>query len=94
MLNVIATIQVKDGKAEEFIKEVRKIQPKVLKDPGAFAYILHRDVKDPNKFYFYEKYQDQKAIDYHASTAHLKAFFQAIGPIMKGPPEINVCQEV
>ena len=94
MINVFAVMHVKKDKGDELIKEFRKAQPKVLKDPGAFIYLLHRDINDPDKFYFYEKYADQQAVDYHSSTPHFKAFFGAIGPLLKSPPEINLCQEV
>jgi quinol monooxygenase YgiN len=94
MITVMATIEVNPGKGEDFIKEYRKALPKVLKDPGAIAYILHRDLKNPDKFYFYEKYVDQKAVEFHSSTPHFKELFAKTGPYMKGQPTINICQEV
>jgi quinol monooxygenase YgiN len=94
MIVVMAVTEVKAGKGDDFIKEYRQALPKVLKDPGAIAYILHRDLKNPDKFYFYEKYADQKAVDYHVTTAHFKAFMGATGAFTKGQPVINICQEV
>ncbi len=94
MVVIAAVIQVNQGKGEEFEKGFRQLQPKVLKDPGAIAYILHRSVNDPCKFFFYEKYESDEAVKYHTSTEHFKAFFQKMGPIMKGKPEITYYQEV
>ncbi|HSW57071.1 MAG TPA: putative quinol monooxygenase [Dehalococcoidales bacterium] len=94
MITVIAIIEVNQGKGEDFIREYRKVLPKVLKDPGAAAYILHRDLKNQDKFYFYEKYADQKAVEYHTSTLHFKEFFGSTGPYMKGQPQIYFCQEI
>ena len=94
MLVITATINIVEGKADQFISEYHKLAPKVLKDPGAVVYSLHRDLKDPNKLFFYEKYEDQKAMEYHTSTPHFKAFFQAMGPIMKGRPDVNRYEEV
>ena len=94
MITIMATIEVNPGKGEDFIQEYRKALPKILKDPGAIAYILHRDLKNPDKFYFYEKYIDQKAVDYHSSTPHFKELFGNTGPYMKGKPEVNACQEL
>ena len=94
MIVVGATFHVQDGKGEEFIKEYRRVAPKVLADPGALAYTLHRDMADPNKFFFYEKYQDEAAIKYHSSTPHFKEFFEKIGPITKGRPDIIRYQPV
>ena len=49
---------------------------------------------DPNKLFFYEKYADLKAVEYHTTTAHFKDFFGRMGPIMKGRPEIARYEEV
>jgi quinol monooxygenase YgiN len=94
MITIMATIEVNAGKGEDYIKEFRKAQVKVLKDPGAIAYIIHRDLKNPDKFYFYEKYADQKAVEYHTSTPHFKELFANTGPYTKGQPTINICQEL
>jgi quinol monooxygenase YgiN len=91
---VAAVIKVNEGKGKEFEKEFLQLQSKVLKDPGAIAYIMHRSVDDPCTFFFYEKYASDEAVKYHTSTDHFKGFFQKMGPIMKGKPEISFYHEV
>jgi quinol monooxygenase YgiN len=94
MVVIAAVIRVNEGQGDYFEKEFRQLQPKVLKDPGAIAYVLHRAIDDPNKFFFYEKYKDDAAVKYHTSTEHFKGFFQKMGPVMKGKPEVSHYQEV
>lgn len=94
MVVVGAIIYVNEGKGDDFVKEYRKLAPRVRKDPGAVLYVLHRDVKDPCKFFFYEKYEDDEALRFHASAPHVKQFFQTVGPIMKGKPEISRYDEI
>jgi quinol monooxygenase YgiN len=94
MVIIAAIIRVNEGQGEYFEKEFLKLQPKVLKDPGAVVYSLHHAVDDPCKLFFYEKYKDDEAVKYHTSTEHFKAFFQKMGPVMKGKPEISYYQEV
>ena len=94
MIVVGAVIRVAEGKGDVFEKGYRELAPKVLGDPGAIAYILHRDLNDPCKFFFYEKYEDEEAIKYHSSTQHFKDFFKEMGPIMIGRPEISRYTEV
>ena len=89
MIVIAARIQVTKGKEQDFIKEYKKAVVKVLKDPGAIEYTLHQDAGDPTKFFFYEKYQDQKAVEYHSSTPHFKEFFQKTGAYSIGKPEIT-----
>jgi quinol monooxygenase YgiN len=91
---ISAVIRVNEGKGDEFAKGFLQLQAIVLKDPGAIAYTLHRAVDDPNKFLFHEKYASDEAVKYHTSTPHFKAFFQKMGPIFKGKPEISYYHEV
>lgn len=94
MVVIAAVIKVNEGQGAEFEKEFLLLQPKVLKDPGAIAYAMHRAQDDPCKYFFYEKYADDAAVKYHTSTPHFKGFFQKMGPLMKGKPEISYYQEV
>ena len=94
MIVIAAVIKVHEGKGDEFEKGYRPLRAKVLKDPGAISYVLHRAVDDPCKFFFYEQYENEEAVKYHSSTEHFKSFFQKMGPIMKGPPEISYYKEV
>ncbi len=94
MIVVKAMMNVKEGKGPEFEAAYRKAAVKVLKDPGALAYVLHRDNNDPTKYFFYEKYENQEAIKYHSTTAHFKEFFKTIGPLTNGEPEIKMYTEV
>jgi quinol monooxygenase YgiN len=94
MIVIAAVIKVNEGKGDEFEKDYPALRAKVLKDPGAITYVLHRAVDDPCKFFFYEQYENEEAMKYHTSTEHFKSFFQKMGPIMKGPPEICYYKEV
>jgi quinol monooxygenase YgiN len=91
---IAAVIRVNEGKGDEFEREFLVLQPKVLRDPGAIMYSLHRAADYPCKFFFYEKYASDEAVKYHTSTNHFKGFFQKMGPIMKGKPEISFYKEV
>jgi quinol monooxygenase YgiN len=94
MVVVKAMMYVKEGKGPEFEAAYRKAAAKVLKDPGALAYVLHRDNSDPTKYFFYEKYENQEAVKFHSSTAHFKEFFKTIDPLMTKKAEINLYTEV
>ena len=94
MVVVGAVVNVNEGKGDDFVREYRKLAPKVRSDPGTIIYVLHRDLKDPCRFFFYEKYESDEALKYHASAPHVKEFFQTVGPIMKGRLEITRYSEV
>ncbi len=94
MIVVAAMLKTVDGKGDEFEREFRKLVPKVLSDPGTIAYILHRSIDDPSKFFVYEKYESQEALNKHSSTTHFKEFSRAIASILSGRPEVELYREI
>ncbi|MEO5764828.1 MAG: putative quinol monooxygenase [Casimicrobiaceae bacterium] len=92
-VTVVARIRAADGKADalaalliEQVGVVRKAEP------GCLAYRLHRSVKDPALFYFYETYVDDAAYDAHRSAAHLASFRERRDRegLIAGPAEVEV----
>ena len=94
MLVTAAMLKVLDNKVDEVEREFRKLVPKVLKDPGVIAYVVHRSIDDPSRFFIYEKYKSREDIDYHRSTSHYKEFFEAFKSIKDGEPNIVVYKEL
>ena len=94
MLVVAAKLKATEGKGDELEKEFRKLIPKVLKDPGAIGYTVHRKADNPNEFFVYEKYENGDALKYHGSTEHFKEFSRAIASLLDGRPEVGIYKEL
>ena len=94
MIVVAATLTSVEGKGDELEQECRKLVPKVLKDPGTIAYVVHRGVDNPAKFFIYEKYENGDAIKHHGSTEHFKEFSKTIAPLLDGRPELGLYNEL
>ncbi len=62
MIVVAAKMKAVEGKGDELEQEFRKLIPKVLKDPGAITYAVHRKANAPNEFLVYEKYDNGEAL--------------------------------
>jgi quinol monooxygenase YgiN len=92
MLISTCVFKVKEGKSDEFIKLIKKNIPVVLKGPGAVAYLFHQSAQDPSSFMIYEKYEDEKAFKYHVD--HFGDVIAKIEPLLKGPPEGGMYQEI
>jgi quinol monooxygenase YgiN len=94
-ITVIAKLKTKAGSEKQFEEAARKMIETVrTAEPGTLQYILHRGVKDPTEFVYYEVYQDQAAFDHHGKTEHMKAFGGAIGGLLEGRPQIDIITEV
>jgi quinol monooxygenase YgiN len=94
MIVVAAKLKAIEGKGDELEKEFRKLIPKVLKDPGAITYAVHRKADSPNEFLVYEKYESGEAFKFHGSTEHFKAFSRSIGPLLDGRVEVSLYNEL
>ncbi|MBA7699176.1 (4S)-4-hydroxy-5-phosphonooxypentane-2,3-dione isomerase [subsurface metagenome] len=94
MIVVAAMLKVAEGKGDEVEQKFRELVPKVLKDPGTIAYVIHRSIDDPSKFFVYEKYEDREALKKHSSTPHFQEFFQAMSSMLAGRPEIELYNEI
>ena len=88
MVVLTAVLKAVSGKGDDLEREFKKLTPKVLKDPGAITYNVHRAVDNPNTFLIYEQYENQDALKYHGQTEHFKAYRQATRGMVTGQPEI------
>ena len=94
MIVVAAKLKAVEGKGDELEQEFRKLVPKVLKDPGAISYAVHRKVNAPNDFFVYEKYESGDALKFHGSTEHFQEFSKAIASLLDGRPEVGIYNEL
>mgnify|MGYP000934561188 CR=1 FL=1 len=94
MIVLSAILVAAEGKGDDVEKLFKDLAPKVLKDPGAITYAVHRAADNPNKFFVYECYADQDALKYHGQTEHFKAFGQATRGLFAGRPEITFYNKV
>jgi len=94
MIVVSAMLKAAEGKGDELEQAFKKLVPKVLNDPGTIAYVIHRNIDDPSKFFVYEKYESREALTTHSQTEHFKEFGRATREMFAGRPEIGLYNEV
>lgn len=73
MIVIAATFQAKPGRESELEAALCAMIAPVSKEPGTLEYTVHRAVDDASRFFFYEKYRDQAAVDAHMASSPLKA---------------------
>jgi quinol monooxygenase YgiN len=94
MMIITAKVTLRPGTSDEFLEAYRWMRPRVLSDPGAILYELHRSADDPDTFIFYERYESKEAFDYHLSTEHFKKLAATIDPLMAAPGDIGTWTEI
>ena len=95
MVVLHVTVQVKPEHVSEFLEVVRHDAEHSEKDePGCLRFDVIQDKDDPNRFYFYEVYQDEAALETHRQTAHFKLYFEKSRSLLTAPPERRIGKNV
>ena len=94
MIVVAGTLRAIDGKGDELEQEFAKLIPRVREEPGNMAFVMHRSVDDPNKFFAYERYGSKDAFKEHSSAPHVKEFMQAAASLLDGRPDVGFYREI
>lgn len=94
MIVLTATMKAKEGSGDDLERIISGTVPKFLMDPGCMAYKVHRRMDNADLFFFYEKYEGNDALAYHAATSHFKEMFAAMKPLLDGKAEIAMYREI
>lgn len=72
MICVAVTYRIQPGRESEAIQLFRELIPATREEPGCRMYLVHRSTTDPRKFFLYEQYDDQSALDAHRAAPHFE----------------------
>ncbi|MFL9985356.1 putative quinol monooxygenase [Paraburkholderia sediminicola] len=75
---VVAISVAKPGYEEQLREALEGIVGPTRKEQGALQYDLHRDVQEPRRFVFVERWESQEALAAHAKSAHIAAYRKAV----------------
>jgi len=53
-------------------------------------YRLLNEINKPNEFVIYEKYINDKAVDFHNSSEHFKDFIKSVPELLLTEPQIDI----
>ena len=70
MICVAVTYIIKDGQEGRAVELFRELTGPTREEPGCRMYLVHRSTTDPRKFFLYEQYDDQAALDAHRASEH------------------------
>jgi (4S)-4-hydroxy-5-phosphonooxypentane-2,3-dione isomerase len=70
MVVLAVTWMAKAGHEAEVAAVFQKLTEESRKEAGCLMYQVHRHKTDPRRFFLYEQYQDDAALEAHRSTPH------------------------
>ncbi len=81
MLVLAVTWRAHPGKEAETSRVFGILQTESRKEPGCLMYVVHRGHDDRSRFFVYEQYKDEAALEAHRNTNHFKQY--ARGELLK-----------
>src|ERR1700723_2538821 len=92
-VRVIARAVARKGRESQLRELLRGMLAPTRAEAGCKLYELHES--DSNgRFYFYETWESQAALDQHVATPHFRHLQQALGELIQGPFEVNILQKI
>jgi len=71
MMVVLAkTWMAKVGREAELAGIFSKLTEESRKEPGCLMYVVHRHKTEPRRFFIYEQYKDDAALEAHRAAPH------------------------
>lgn len=89
-ISILAKLTAAPGKRDEAIAVLSEQVGLVADEVGCEIYALHTDNGDDVTIWFYERYTDQAALDFHGQTPAMKALGPKLKGLMAARPEITL----
>ncbi len=74
MVVLAVTWMAKRGHEDEVAGIFGKLQTASRQEPGCLMYIVHRHRTDSTRFFIYEQYRDDAALEAHRKSPHFQEY--------------------
>ncbi len=74
MVVLAVTWIAKPGHENDVAATFGKLQTASRQEPGCLMYIVHRHRTDARRFFIYEQYRDDAALETHRKSAHFQQY--------------------
>lgn len=74
MVVLAVTWMAKVGREKEVADLFAKLTEESRKEPGCAMYVAHRHKTEPRRYFIYEQYKDDAALEAHRSAPHFLQF--------------------
>jgi quinol monooxygenase YgiN len=92
---MIAILEARPGKADEFRGRIIELVREVRKEPGCIAFVPYEAHDTKGRFYLYEVYTDAAAFEAHLETDHVRNFVGSIPSLStSGPADLVQLDEI
>lgn len=94
MIRVVAKVEIKKDKVDEFVEAGKALVAASKKDAGNIGYTLNVSVENPLQFAIIENWESKDALDAHMKQPHFLKGTEEIGKCAVGEMTIELFQDV
>ena len=73
MIVLLVQFVVKPGQEQRARELIGIMEQQTRKEPGCVQYVGHQSTEDPRRFFFYEAYKDEAALQAHRDAPYFAA---------------------
>jgi (4S)-4-hydroxy-5-phosphonooxypentane-2,3-dione isomerase len=74
MIVLAVTWMAAPGKEAEVTEVFRMLEEASRREPGCLLYVVHQHRSDSRRFFIYEQYRDDDALEAHRQSAHFQEY--------------------
>jgi len=74
MIVLAVTWMAKDGQDNEMARIFTALEAEARKEPGCLMFVVHRHRTDHRRFFVYEQYKDDAAMETHRGSPHFQKY--------------------
>ena len=91
-LVIAATVEIQPDKVEQFRQATESLITGSRAETGCISYSMYESATEQNKFFFFEEWKDQAAVDSHFATQHFKDFGKLLDETGTGPAIVKILE--
>ncbi|WP_435359563.1 putative quinol monooxygenase [Haloarchaeobius sp. DFWS5] len=84
MFVILTTVPVDPDRRDEFCSLAEALADRSQREAGTIEYRVMADLTDPNTVRFFERYEDQTALEAHTESEEYRAFVEALPALSDG----------
>ena len=92
-VRVIARSVARRGRENQLRELLQGMLAPTRAESGCKLYELYES-NEKGRFYFYEIWESQAALDQHAASPHFKHLQQTVGDLIQEPFEVNILERI
>ena len=90
MIIITGSAKVAEGNRAAFLPVGERQVTNSRKEADCVSYAFFEDAMEPGRFFFYEEWKDQAAVDFHFKQPYCLEFIARARELASTPPEIKI----